>query len=110
VQFANAASDALPPSCAAALAAAQLSAIPVASTLELCQAEAAEAGAAASSMVTPTEIEKQDFKDIRTSADFCVHCCNDLPQEFRGTRELLVCMAACLETHQLIGQVKMLKD
>jgi hypothetical protein len=53
-----------PPSCAAALAAAQLSAVPDASRLALGHEVTANAGTAASIMIAPAEMERQDFKDI----------------------------------------------
>src|SRR5581483_7931011 len=106
LQFVRAASVTRPPSCAAALAAAQLSAVPEASRLALGQEVTANAGAVASTMITPAEIERQDFKDISTSARSYAHCHKELPQQRRPTSDLLVCVAACSKSNQRIFRPK----
>src|ERR1700749_2387177 len=106
LQLARAASVTRPPSCAAALAAAQLSAGPEASRLALGQGVTANAGTAASIMIAPAEMERQDFKDIETSARFYVHWCSGLSQDFFHTSELLVCAAACSKSNQRIAKPK----
>jgi hypothetical protein len=109
VQFARAASAAWPLSCVAALAAAQASAVPDARRLALGQDVTANAGAAAISMTTPAVMERQDFKDIRTSKIFSLLAFSQmlgLPQRHKETSELLVCAATCTKSRQFIAPLK----